>query len=112
MADIELVVRCESWQHAQRIADHLLSEGLIATVHFLAANSSTVHLFVVSPAANALLIQAELNSQFISASGTLSVIQVEPTSDQALEWVDGQRSRSMQVHEQTMTLLPPVSINA
>jgi hypothetical protein len=80
---VELVVRCESWQHAQRITDHLLVSGLIDSAHMLATKSSSIILFVKCEMRNQLLINIELVSQFNVESDTICRLPLEYGSERS-----------------------------
>jgi uncharacterized protein involved in tolerance to divalent cations len=81
-------MRCESWQQAQRITDHLLITKLASSVETLASNQSPVGLMIKCLACNQLLICAELASQFCIESDTIYRLPAEHGSERILSWVD------------------------
>ncbi|HUY85401.1 MAG TPA: divalent cation tolerance protein CutA [Candidatus Dormibacteraeota bacterium] len=104
MADadfVELVLKCGSWQEAQRIADALLQKRLVACVEFLEIKSKSrwqgkldeadeVKLIMETVAVNFDKVEAEVTKLHSYDTFTLQQIPLTNLSGRARDWLAGE----------------------
>ncbi len=95
---VELVLTCGSWQEAQKIADHLLQQRLVACVEFMEIKSKywweqkleeakEIKLIMESVATNFDKVEAELTKLHSYKTFVLQMLPIERLSTKAADWL-------------------------
>lgn len=96
---VELVLTCASWQEAQKIADHLLENRLVACVEFMEVKpkhwwegkldeAKEVKLVVETVADHFAKIEAEVENLHSYKTSMLQMLPVPQLSRPAQEWLE------------------------
>jgi periplasmic divalent cation tolerance protein len=95
---VELVLTCGSWQEAQKIADHLLEQKLVACVEMMEVQSKfwwehklevakEIKLIMESVADNFDKVEAELTKIHSYKTFVLQMLPIEKLSSGATKWL-------------------------
>jgi periplasmic divalent cation tolerance protein len=98
---VQLVLNCGSWQEAQRIADSLLEQRLVACVEFLEIKSKyhwqnsideakEIKLIMESIANNFKKIEAEVTKLHSYETFVLQQLPITKLSKQATNWLSSE----------------------
>jgi periplasmic divalent cation tolerance protein len=98
---VELIVTCGSWQEAQKIADHLLENRLVACVEFMEIKSKywwegkldeakEVKLIMETVADNFAKVEAAVGKLHSYETFVLQMIPIVKLSKDASEWLEGE----------------------
>jgi periplasmic divalent cation tolerance protein len=101
---VELVLTCGSWQEAQKIADHLLENRLVACVEFMEIRSKywwdgkldeakEIKLIMETIADNFDKVEAALGKLHSYETFVLQMIPIAKLSKDASEWLENNVSR-------------------
>jgi uncharacterized protein involved in tolerance to divalent cations len=81
---VEVVLACGSWQQAQKIADHLLGQKLVASVEFVQVQSAGVQLIMECAASHFKRVQIEVGKLHGHETFSLQTVPVRNPSDVAI----------------------------
>lgn len=95
---LELVLTCGSWQEAQKIADTLLDQHLVASVEFLKIKSKywwkrtleqadEIKLIMTSIEAHLETVEAEIKKHHSYETFVLQAIPLVHVSEDAAKWL-------------------------
>ena len=98
---VELVLTCGSWQEAQKIADHLLENRLVACVEFMEIKSKywwegklddakEIKLIMETVAANFEKVEAAVGKLHSYETFVLQMIPLAKLSKGATTWLEGE----------------------
>lgn len=98
---VELVLTCGSWQEAQRIADRLLEQKLIACAEFLEVKSAylwkgeretakEIKLIMQSIEANFAKVEAEVAKLHVHETFVLQALPLVQVSNEAAKWLESE----------------------